>query len=213
MNLTNRPSSAGHFELKIDTHVSTAYLKSVDGGHIRTSVMDEPIGPENKRIKHGSVAEIEPLTIDFGISGAADVMKWIQDSWRKEFSRRSGQITHADFDLHPTFVHDFYDALITETVFPTLDGASKDAAYIKIKVQPEHIVTTRKQSKDRLQPQTGSKQKMWTASSFRLKIDGIPEFAYTNKIDSFTIKQGVKKFYSGLERFPQIEPTKIEFPH
>ena len=36
---------------------------------------------------------------------------------------------------------------------------------------------------------------------------------YTNKIESFTIKQGVKKLYTGEDRFPQIEPTKIEFPN
>ena len=35
---------------------------------------------------------------------------------------------------------------------------------------------------------------------------------YTNKIESFTIKQGIKQLYTGAERFPQIEPTKIEFP-
>ena len=36
---------------------------------------------------------------------------------------------------------------------------------------------------------------------------------YVNKIESFTVKQGVKKFYVGAERFPQIEPTKLEFPN
>ncbi len=59
----------------------------------------------------------------------------------------------------------------------------------------------------------GTKQKMWMASGFRLNIDGIDEMKYTNKIEAFTIKQGIKKFYVGQERFPQVEPTKIEFPH
>ncbi|MBL0212399.1 MAG: phage tail protein [Myxococcales bacterium] len=199
--------------MKIDGHVSTAYLKAVDGGHVKTAVMDEPIGPENMRIKHGSVVEIEPITIDLGLSGANDVLKWIQNSWRKEFSRRNGQITHADFDLYETYEHQFFDALITETVFPALDGASKDAAYLKIKVQPERIVTKKLQGGRRVTSNLGEKQKLWTASSFRLKIDTIPEFEFTNKIESFTIKQGIKKLYTGEDRFPQIEPTKIEFPH
>ena len=38
-------------------------------------------------------------------------------------------------------------------------------------------------------------------------------FEYTNKIEAFTIKQGVKKSFVGEHRFPEIEPTKIEFPH
>ena len=213
MTLGNVPSSAGHFELRIDRQVSTAYLKAVDGGHIKTAVIDEPVGHENQRIKHTSVAEIEPFTIEFGLSGAKDVLKWIQASWRKEFARHSGQISHADFDLYETFRHEFFDALIAETTFPTLDGASKDPAYIKIKLQPERIITQKIQGGARVTSVGGQKQKLWTASSFRLTMDGIPEFKSVNKIESFTIKQGIKKLYTGEERFPEIEPTKIEFPH
>src|SRR5512140_3757323 len=91
-----RSSTAGHFELQIDGHPSTAYLKTVDGGYVRAALTDEPIGPENDRIKHTSVVEIEPFSVDFGISGADPVLKWIQQSWRKNWSRRNGQITHAN---------------------------------------------------------------------------------------------------------------------
>src|SRR5262249_60763306 len=61
--------------------------------------------------------------------------------------------------------------------------------------------------------QTQMKQKMWLASSFRFVIDGLDDMQYANKIESFTIKQNVKKMWTGAERFPQIEPTKIEFPN
>ena len=212
MTLSKRSYTAGHFELQIDGQASTAYLKSVDGGHVRASVIDEPVGHENIRVKHTSTVEIEPFSIDFGISGAKDVLLWIQSSWRKNFVRRNGQITHANFDLYRTFEHEFFDALISETTFPTLDGASKEAAYMKIKVQPERVVM-RKASGSQLQANFGSKQKLWLPSCFRLNIDGLDEMKYTNKIESFTIKQGIKKLYTGEDRFPQIEPTKIEFPH
>ena len=212
----HKASTAGHFELVIDngsgaTKPTTAYLKSVDGGYVRAGLMDEPIGPENYRIKHTSVVSIEPFALEFGLSGANDVLKWIQQSWRKEWSRRNGEIRHGDFDFNQTFTHEFYDALITETTFPTLDGASKEAAYLKLKIQPERVVS-KKQDGSALQAITGSKQKMWMPSGFRLTLDGIAGMEYTNKIDSFTIKQGVKTLYVGAERFPQIEPTKIEFP-
>jgi hypothetical protein len=208
---THRSYTTGHFEMTIDGHPSTAYVKTVDGGYVRASLMDEPIGPENHRIKHTSVVEIEPFTIDFGISASDAVLKWIQASWRKEYSRRNGQITHANFDLYQTYVHEFSDALITETTFPALDGASKDAAYIKLKMLPEHVKTT-KSAGQQIKSNTGAKQKLWMCSGFRLKIDGVQDSEYANKIDSFTIKQGTRKFYTGEERFPQIEPTKIEFP-
>jgi hypothetical protein len=205
--------TAGHFELAIDGHKSTAYLRSIDGGYVRTSIIDEPIGPENARIKHTSTVDIEPFTIDFGLSGANDVLKWIQESWRKDPTRRNGQITHADFDLFKTFEHEFFDALITETTFPTLDGASRDPAYIKIKLQPERVISRKVQSMQRVSGTVSSKQKLWMCSGFRLSIDGLDEMQYTNKIESFTIKQGTRAFHTGAHRFPQIEPTKIDFPN
>lgn len=207
-----RPYTAGHFELQIDGHASTAYLKSIDGGHVRAAMIDEPIGPENMRIKHMSTVEIDPITVDFGISGAGQILKWIQASWKKDWSRRNGQITHANFDLKSTYEHQFYDALVTETTFPTLDGSSREAAYMKLKFQPERILTN-KTNGSNLKANTGAKQKTWLPSAFRLKLDGLDELQYTNKIESFTIKQGIKKLYTGDDRFPQIEPTKIEFPH
>jgi hypothetical protein len=207
-----RSYTSGHFELQIDGAKTTAYLKSVDGGFIKASPIQEPIGPDNMAIKHVSTVAIDPFSIEFGISGANDVLKWIQASWRKDYSRKNGQITHADFDLYKTFEHEFFDALITETKFPELDGGSKEAAYITLKLQPERIITKKMRSDDRVQAPIGAKQKMWMASSFRFNLDGIDEMKYTNKIESFTIKQGTKMFYTGADRFPQIEPTKIEFP-
>jgi hypothetical protein len=210
--IDKRSYTAGHFELQLDGHPTTAFLKSVDGGYVRASLVEEPIGPENQRIKHTSTVDIDPFTVEFGIAGANDVLKWIQGSWRKDWSRRNGQITHANFDFKKVFEHEFFEALITETTFPALDGASKDAAYIKIKVQPEKVITKKTPPGPMIGSRTGAKQKLWMCSGFRLSIDGIDGMEYANKIEPFTIKQGIKKLYIGEERFPQIEPTKIEFP-
>jgi hypothetical protein len=212
MTVEKRSYTAGHFELQIDGQASTAYLKSVDGGFVRAAVVDEPIGTHNGRIKHISTVDIEPFAIDFGMSGAEDILQWIQSSWKKKWDRRNGQITHANFDLFRTFEHQFFDALICETTFPTLDGASKEPAYLKVKIQPEKVIAA-KTGGARIQSNLGQKQKLWMPSGFRLNIDGIEGMEYTNKIESFTVKQGVKKMYTGEDRFPQIEPTKIEFPH
>ncbi|HWO18362.1 MAG TPA: phage tail protein [Kofleriaceae bacterium] len=213
MTLDKRSYTSGHFELLIDGHASTAYLKSVDGGFAKAQLVDEPVGPANQRIKHTSVVDIDPFTIDFGISGANDILRWIQGSWKKKYDRRNGSISHANFNLKKTFEHEFREALITETSFPALDGSSKEAAYMKIKIQPEFVRATKLPGSAMAQGNLGKKQKMWMSSGFRLNIDGIDEMKYTNKIEAFTIKQGVKKLYTGQDRFPQIEPTKIEFPN
>jgi hypothetical protein len=208
-----RAYTAGHFELLIDGHETTAYLKSVEGGFIRANVVDEPVGPHQMRIKHTSTVDVEPISVEFGLSGANDVLQWIQSSWRRDWNRRNGQITHANFNMYETLEHEFYEALITETTFPALDGASKDNAYIKVKFQPETVTTKKAKGQQRVGGKSGTKQKLWMCSGFRFSLDGMHGLDHTNKIESFTIKQGIKKLYTGQYRFPQIEPTKIEFPN
>jgi hypothetical protein len=53
-------------------------------------------------------------------------------------------------------------------------------------------------------------QKMWLPSQFRLSIDGI-DCSRVAKIDSFSVKQNVKQLYVGSSRYPELEPTGIEF--
>jgi hypothetical protein len=139
MTLGRNSYTAGHFEVNIDGHKSTAFVKSVDGGWAKANVADDGHGSQMYKMKHISTVEIDPISIEFGLAGANDMLQWIKASWSRQFSRRSGEIIHANFNQQPTFSHQFRDALITETTFPTLDGASKDGGYLKVKLQPEWV--------------------------------------------------------------------------
>jgi hypothetical protein len=204
--------TAGHFELALDKAKTSAYLKSLEGGYMGHSLVDEAIGSDNKRIKHSAVADVEPISFEMGMSGAKSVLQWIQSSWNKDYRPQSGQINHANFNMETVYEHEFSDALITETTFPALDGSSKEAAYLKVKFQPEKVVS-KKANGARISPVGGARQKMWLCNAFRLVIDGIDDAVYTNKIDSFTIKQSVKKFFTGMRREIELAPTKLEFPN
>ena len=213
MTVQRRSYTSGHFELEIDGHKSTAYLKMVEGGNPKAAAVKEVVGTHNQHIKSISVLEVEPFSIDMGISGAKDVLKWIKDSWKKTYTRRNGVITHANFNLERTYEHEFFDALITETTFPQLDGAGKDTAYMKIKMQPERVNERKIPAGSKVQPVGGVKQKLWTNNAFRFSIDGLQGMEFTNKIEAFTIKQQVKKHFTGEARFPTIEPVSLEFPN
>jgi hypothetical protein len=215
MTTTTRNSyAAGHFELQIDGHKSTAYVKSVEGGWSRANIVDDPHGSDPQRVKQISNVDIDPITMEFGLAGANDMLKWIQQSWNRQYGRRNGQITHADFDLKASFEHEFFEALITETTIPALDGTSKEGGYLKCKLQPERVVTKALGSPgSRVSGPESPKQKMWVPSAFRFSIDGIDDMQYVNKLESFTVTQGVKKFYTGASRFPRVEPTNIKFPN
>ena len=115
-------------------------------------------------------------------------------------------------NLKQTFVQEFSDAMILETTFPTLDGSSREAPNMKVTFQPEKIVVKQKAGAQ-VSAVGGMKQKSWLSSAFRLTLGTMQHLSKVNKIESFTIKQGVKKFYVGMDRFPTLEPTKIEYPN
>ncbi|MCE9573960.1 MAG: phage tail protein [Deltaproteobacteria bacterium] len=203
-------NTASIFEFTIDGWRNTAYIKSVEGGYPKLNTIEEQVGADNLFIKHGSTVEIDPISVEMGMQTGTEVLSWIQSSWRKEFSRHSGMITHANFDKKALVDHHFRDALLTEAAFPTLDASSKEAAFLKFKIQPE-AVELKPASKSTVGQNLSPKQKMWTANSFSLKLDGL-DVSKVAKIEGFTVKQGVKALYVGGQRFPQYEPTKITFP-
>jgi hypothetical protein len=207
-----RAYPGGYFEMLLDGHKSASFLKSVDGGFATQQVIDNSGGSSTYHQKYGGPLDVEPMTIDFGLAGAFEILKWIQGSWRGDWSTRNGEIVHADFNLKQTFSHQFSDAMITETTFPALDGGSNEGAYAKVKIQPQTVVTEQKPGAQ-LRPNEGIKQKQWLSSSFRLNLEGISQLDKVNKIESFTIKQGVKKFWIGQDRFPTLHPTGITFPN
>jgi tail tube protein gp19 len=207
--------AAGSFDLQIDGHQQTAWVKSVEGGWSRAKIGEEAVGSDPQRLKQISKVEIDPITVEFGLMGAKDMLKWIQQSWnRNDHARRNGQITHGDFGGQAMFEHHFYRALITETTFPTLDGASKEDGYIKCKLQPESVVAKALGSPG---PQASSNatpaQKMWTPTAFRLCIDDVDDMQYANKIDSFTVTLETKTLYVGASRLPEIIPLHLKFPN
>jgi len=208
--LNGRSFSAGHFGLELDGFKVSAYIKSVEGGFAKANVTDEAIGPDVLHVKHLSTREIEPFSVELGMSGCKSVLMWIQESWNQKFNRRNGQVAHADFNKFGQFEHHFTDALIMETAFPALDGSSREPGYLKVKFMPEGIETKQVQT-SRILAEINANQKMWHNNCFRMKIDGI-DMTKVSKIDAFTIKQGVKAMHTGRALFPELEPTKIEFP-
>ncbi|ACY17163.1 phage tail protein [Haliangium ochraceum] len=210
MSLNRRAYTAGHFLFHLDGDSETTWLKSVDGGGVKGSVMEEPLSLATTPLKHLATVEIEPLSLEIGMSASSPIFRWIQDSWNSKFSRRNGSIIHADFNLDALIEQSFQDALVSEVTFPALDGSDKSPAYINMKLQPERM-ELKSGDKRKIKGVDSQKQKLWTPSSFRLEIEGI-DCKHVNKIDSFTVKQKIKQLYIGSSRYPELEPTGVEFP-
>lgn len=204
-----RSFTSGTFMFTLDGSTDTGYVKSVDGGAYKGEVAAEQVGPDFTRFKHITTVDIEPISLELGMAVSNRMIQWIGDSWQRKYSRRNGSILHGDFKGKVHYEQQFKDALITETTFPALDATDKNPAYMNVKFQPETL-DLHKSSGD-LHATVGTKQKLWTPASFMLLIDGL-DCSKVSKIESFSVKQKVKKLYYGGARQAQIEPTGIEFP-
>jgi hypothetical protein len=212
MDLTTRGKAVGQYELVIDGMPAIGHCKSIEGGLPKGNTIEEQVGTHLEYMKHISTVEIEPMTMELGMQDAVPVLEWIQASWRREYGRRSGMIRHANYDHKESFQHHFHEALLSEVTFPGLDAAGKEGAYLKIKMQPEEVeIAAGDNSQFSGQGFRMERQKLWNTSCFRLKLDGL-DTERVAKIDSFTVKQGIKPVHCGERRFPEWEPTKITFP-
>lgn len=210
MVLGRKSYSAGHFLFQVDGGGDgPAYLKSVSGGMVKGAVLEDQAGPVSTQFKHLGAVEIDPIQIEIGMALSKPLLEWIRGSWRRQFSRQSGSIIHADFDFKSKFEQWFTDALITETKFPALDGSAKEPAYLSVTLHPERV-ETKPGDGSVLRGNHGMYQKMWQPSNFRFDINGI-DCRHVNKVESFAVTQKVKALYTGPGRFPELEPTSVEF--
>jgi hypothetical protein len=215
MPIDNRAYTAGHFELSIDGTVTPAYLKSVEGGLAKINSTEAQTGSDPIKIKSTSSREIDGMSLEIGMSEVGPIWLWIAQSWRREFNRKNGHVIHADANYRQQLVHQFSEALIEEVTFPALDAASKDAMFMKLKIRPERVDIFPGDRQTRIFAPDLRKQKLWQSSAFRLRLDRY-DTSKVNKIDAFTIKQGIKPVTAGrgdhTSWFPELEPTKIDFP-
>jgi hypothetical protein len=204
--------STGHFKLLIDGKPVTSFIKSVEGGLINAQSVEEPVGQFNLRGRHLGTREIEPIQIEFGMSGA----KWaldLVDSFihQRKHHRLSGEIYHADANMVAQYMFTFSDAVITELTLPKLDAQGKDTLMCKIKLQPQDV-TFKLGDGRKLNPDPLGRQKAWHTTNFRVTLDNLGELTYVSSVESMTIKLGHKPMQQGNHFRPDIVPTKVDVP-
>jgi len=214
MSATTKQSKnfgTGHFDVMIDKKDLTAYVKSVSGGLMKGSSVEEPHGPYQIKMRHLSTREITPIEIELGMNGTSWALQPIEDAINgKPWTRHEGEIIHADTNMTEQFSQEFKRALITEVTLPKLDAKSKDPANAKVKLQPE-IIDFKHGAGNKIQPRSMDKQKMWTCNAFRLNLDGF-DMSRVMSVEALTIKTGAKPYQKGGSLVPEIHPGKIEWP-
>jgi len=183
---------------------------TVEGGFAKRQVAESDGGYFSGRGR-GTI-EIDPLLCLFGTGMSKAFYEWIGDAVGTRTNlRRSGSVIELDHHNKLVRQREFFDALVTEVVFPELDTSSTQEAVIKVVVLPERVKDKAEGVKD-LGVYASRLPKAWSVNHFRMQIEGLStDCAHITKIKGLSVKQGIKKFYTSGDRFPAIEPTKLDF--
>ncbi len=182
---------SGKFLIEIDGKTA-GYLQSFQGAATAPSVAGD-------------------FAMQLGLSMTPAIYDWIESSWNKEYLRKSGAIIMEDFNFHERARREFQAALISEIQMPALDAASKDPAYMTIKVQPAAMHEVRPEPNKKIEP-PATAQKTWSPANFKLEIAGLPT-AKVSKVESIVFKQKTTQQTADNSRDYFKEPGKIDHPN
>jgi hypothetical protein len=206
--MPGRTYTAGNFQLLLNG-AACGFLKSIDGGTAIAEVVAVP-GSSHFAKKHLGGIAYSPLALQLGTGMGKELYEWISASWNGNSERRDGAIVAADSQFVAVSQREFAHALVSEVTIPALDGASKEAAYLTVKLVPEYVRAAKASSRVIGGPPKA--QKAWLASNFRVKVDGL-DCTRVTAVESFTVKVSIGPGEVGDRRQPEKESKSVEFPN
>lgn len=127
---------AGGYALTLDGDFA-GFVKSMSGGGAVAEVVTESTGATGFAKKHVGGILYEDIQIDVGIGAGASIASWIAASWQAQPQRKNGAIVAYDHKLDAVQSTEFTDALLMATTIPACDAASKEPAYLSLRIAPE----------------------------------------------------------------------------
>ena len=140
----------------------------------------------------------------FELDGGGSLYPWINLFLAAQSTSKTVKIYLLTKKNNEKEVRKFYDALITEVMFPTLDRSSRKPGYLTVKVKTERERFAKAKN---VEHKLNTYPKLWLASNFRVEIGGLP-CEHVHKVDAFSIKQKVvKDEIPGYLEFPNLTFT------
>jgi phage tail-like protein len=215
INNTNRGYVASKFGFELDGEGNVGFLKDVEGGGIKTDVVDYKQGRLQDVWRQIGRLKYEDVSFKVGMGMSKAFYAWVTDFFDRKLVRKNGAIVTADFNYQERARRSFTEALISEIGLPTLEGTGKEPAFLTVKMVPEAMTYETIPEGPKLLP--GAKQssaKQWHTANFAFWIDGYEDaFKRVMKIDALTIKQQILEYPSGHRRAPIRVPGRLEYPN
>jgi len=205
--------SAAHFALELGNQSDKlGMFRAIEGGGIKADVMTYQQGGTYERWRQLGKPKFEDIKLQVGMAMSEPFYQWIAEFFEGNAVRKNGAVIAADFSYKARARREFTEAMISEIVFPKLDGADKNTAYMNVTMSVEDIQFKPGDSEEIQQNKGDETQKAWKCCNFTFSIDGLECCKRVTKIDSFTVKQTVLEYHSGGRRGPSKTPSAIDWP-
>jgi phage tail-like protein len=208
--IDTRGYTSARYALELDGVVA-GWLQTAEGGDATADVVQEKLGPDRVVRKHLGAVRYEEITVTCGTGMSKAFYDWIANTLTGKYARKNGAVIATDLNGKPVARLEFFNGLIESIGFPALDGASKNTAFLTIKIAPEYTRTSKASGKAVAQP-APAVQKGWIASNFRLTIPGL-DCSKVSRIEAVTVKQELADDEIGETRDYQREPGALEIPN
>jgi phage tail-like protein len=205
--------SAAHFALELSGKPEElGMFRSIEGGGIKADVMTYQNGGTYDRWRQLGKPKFEDIKLQVGMAMSPPFYEWIAEFFQGNAARKNGAVIAADFSYKERARREFTEAMISELVFPKLDGSDKNTAYMNVSMSVEDIKFKPGDSHEIKQNKGDDGQKAWKCCNFTFSIDHFACCKRVTKVDSFTIKQNVLEYHSGGRRSPSKTPSAIDWP-
>ncbi len=206
----NRGYTAGRFGIELEG-AGVGLAESVEGGQAFAEVVEEKAGAD--KIVHKRIAglKFEDLTLTVGSNMSDKFYEWIASLFDRKPARKGGAVSFQDYTGGEKERLTWRDGLITEVGFPALEGGSKEAGKLIVKITPEETLHG-KGSGAKTGASAQKRQKAWQRSNFRLTIDGV-DCTHVSKVEALTIRQAIVHNEIGEVRVSTSEPGNLEIPN
>jgi hypothetical protein len=204
-----RAYEAGHVAVELEG--ARAVVKEASGGAAYGEVVSETLGSDHIVRKHLAGVKYETISVTAGADMPKPLANWMIDTLSLKYARKNGTILGLDYNYKEATRRSFFNALLAEIVFPELDGASKEPAYITLKMSPEYTRVAATSGATMTATEAPAAKKV-VSSNFRVTIDGL-DMSRVTKIEAIDIKMKVATASVGEQRDYEKAPANLEFPN
>jgi phage tail-like protein len=188
--IAQRAYTAGRWGLDIDG-AKCGFLQSVEGGHAKADIVEHKSGAGSSSFGPGynakniTLISYEPIKFKAGAGMSKGFWEWLKAAMDLGVLYKNGAITACNFNYESMRRMDILNMLMTKLSVPALKADAKDNLYFDFEAKAE-MVRWMKEGGQKYAGASGTKQKAWHVSNFRLEgMGGLP-LAKVNEISGIT---------------------------